>query len=227
MPSPASFDLCQLTDVKSWLAVSPAQSGDDGLLSRLISAVSYDFLREIRRLDFTPAEDYTEVREGDGGTSMVLRHWPLNSVSSVTITVPGASPATQSIQESIDDVTPGYWIDMDLDPERRYMLFLDGFAFIDLATITVAYNAGYETVPGDVAQAVIDWVCARYKGRQWIGQTSKHMAQGESVQTPETEIPPAVKRVIERYRRYDPLQSPPERVPPVGTAVEGNTGRRR
>jgi hypothetical protein len=225
MPSPASFDLCKLTDVKAWLTIATNQSADDNLLSRLITAVSYDFLREIGRLDFTPAQDYTEVREGDGGDLMVLRHWPLNSVSSVTITVPNASPATISIPESTDDVEEGYWIDMDIDPERRWELYLDGFVFTDLATITVMYNAGYQTVPQDVEQAVIEWVAYRYKTRQWIGQTSKHMAQGETIQTPETEIPPSVKRVIERYRRCDPLQTPAERVPPVESAIAAKSRR--
>ncbi len=225
MSSPAVFDLCQLTDVKAWLAMGVNPTADDNLLSRLIMAVSYDFLSEIARLDFTPAQDYTEVREGDGGDLMVLRHWPLNSVSSVTITVPNASPATTEIPESTDDVMVGYWIDMDLDPERRWELYLDGYVFTDLATVTVSYNAGYATVPQDAQQAAIEWVSYRYKTRQWIGQTSKHMAQGETVQTPESEIPPSVKRVIERYRRYDPLQTPPERVPPVGAAVPARSRR--
>jgi hypothetical protein len=58
--------------VKAWLAIATSQTADDSILSRLIMAVSYDFLREIGRLNFTPAQSYTEVREGDGGTSMVL-----------------------------------------------------------------------------------------------------------------------------------------------------------
>ena len=224
MPSPAAFDLCQLADVKAWLAMGTNQTTDDNLLSRLITAVSYDFLREIARLDFTPAQDYTEVREGDGGDLMVLRHWPLNSVSSVTITIPNASPATTSIPESTDDLMNGL-IDMDLDPERRWELYLDGYVFMDLAQITITYNAGYATVPQDAQQAAIEWVAYRYKTRQWIGQTSKHMAQGETVQTPESEIPPSVKRVIERYRRYDPLQTPAERVPPTESAVAAKSRR--
>jgi hypothetical protein len=225
MSSPAVFDLCLLSDVKLRLAMGTKQTADDDLLSRLITAVSYDFLREIARLDFTPAQDYTEVREGDGGNLMVLRHWPLNSVSSVTITVPNASPATTVILESTDDVMFGYWIDTDIDPERRWELYLDGYVFTDLAMVTVMYNAGYATVPQDAQQAAIEWVSYRYKTRQWIGQTSKHMAQGETVQTPDSEIPPSVKRVIERYRRYDPLQTPAERVPPVENTVASRSRR--
>jgi hypothetical protein len=224
--SPATFDLCQLTDVKAWLAIAANQTTDDSLLSRLITSVSYDFLREIGRLDFTPAQTYTEVREGDGGASMVLRHWPLNQVTSVTVTTPLTSPAMTVIPESTDDVMSGYWIDMDLDPERRWELYLDGYTFTDLAVVTVTYNAGYATVPQDAQQAAIEWTAYRYKTRQWIGQTSKHMAQGETVQTPESEIPPGVKRVIERYRRYDPLQTPPERVPLVGAAAVPARSRR-
>ena len=226
MSSPAAFDLCQLTDVKAWLAMGTNQTTDDSLLCRLITAVSYDFLREIARLDFTPAQDYTEVREGDGGDLMVLRHWPLNSVSSVIITVPNSSPpAITDVPESTDDVESGYWIDMDIDPERRWELYLDGYVFTDLAVVTIMYNAGYATVPQDAQQAAIEWVSYRYKTRQWIGQTSKHMAQGETVQTPDSEIPPSVKRVIERYRRYDPLQTPPERVPPSESAIAAKSRR--
>lgn len=226
MPSPSVFDLCALADVKAWLAIATGQTTDDPLIARLITAVGYDFLREIRRLDFIPAQSYTEVREGDGGTSMVLRHWPLNSVSSVTIQpVPTASPAVITVPQSTDDVMNGYWIDMDLDPERRWELYLDGYTFTDLAIVTVAYNAGYAAAPADVVQAAIEWVSHRYKGRQWIGQTSKHMVQGETVSTPEVEIPPSVKRVIERYRRYDPLQTPPERVPPAEGMATGRARR--
>src|SRR5215469_2923740 len=139
----SSYDLCQLSDVKAWLNVGTQQTTNDTLLAGLITSVSYDFLREISRLDFYPSANYTEVREGDGGASMILRHWPLNEITSVTITVNSIPPVTTTIHASTDDVENGYWIDMDLDPEARWELFLDGCTFTDLATVTVAYNAGY------------------------------------------------------------------------------------
>jgi hypothetical protein len=312
-------NLCALQDVKSWLTMGASPTSDDTLITNLVGAVSLDFLNEIKRPDFYPAQNYNEVREGDGGDLMVLRHWPVNSILNVSL-ISNASPpamtgssiqqASESytlgtgspplgssvavsnaasfmhdgpdgaesslkavvnvstglplafvsqgtlqagqysvnpstgvyafsaadaaaqiqvtitytwfdvgdllpIPESTNDVQPGWWIDSDVDPERRYELYLDGkvYVFIDQAEYSISYNAGYATVPADAAQAVIEWTAERYKGRQWIGQTSKHMVTGESVSTPESEIPASVKRVIERYRRYDPLQTPPERVP--------------
>jgi len=309
--------LCALQDVKTWLAMGTAPTTDDTLISTLIGNVSTDFLNEIRRPDFYPALTYNEVREGDGGDLMVLRHWPINSIINVSQIIGGASPpltgtsieqaqetytlngsppvqtlqvknaatfmydgppgpanftpgvvnaitglplafvsqgtlqagqysvdastgtyqfsipdveamiqvtitytwfnlgGLTAIPESTNDIEPGWWIDSDVDPERRYELYLDGkvFTFLDEQEYSITYNAGYQTVPADAAQAVIEWTAVRYKGRQWIGETSLHMNTGESVSTPEVEIPSSVKRVIERYRRYDPLQTPPERVP--------------
>jgi hypothetical protein len=51
-------DLCELADVKAWLGITDTVS--DTLLRRLISSTSQDFLNEVRRNDFTPAQDWTE-----------------------------------------------------------------------------------------------------------------------------------------------------------------------
>ena len=190
-------DLCQLSDVKAWLTVSAGITANDALLSRLIIAVSLEFLREIGRTDFYPAADYTETREGDGDVRMVLRHWPVNSIASLTI-------AGASIAASSDQIAPGYYIDTGLDPERLWELYLaGGLSFTDIAPVVVTYNAGYAAVPADAAQAVIEWVGYRYKSQQWIGTTSAHV-QGESVQTQIAVMPPTVQAVINRYRRVYP-----------------------
>lgn len=190
-------DLCQLNDVKAWLTIPSGVTANDSLLSRLITAVSFEFLREIGRMDFYPAADYTETREGDGDVRMVLRHWPVNSIT--TLTINGAA-----VEESTDQIEAGYYIDTDLDPERRWELYLaGGFSFTDATPIVVTYNAGYTAVPADAAQAVIEWVAYRYKTQQWIGTTSAHV-QGESVQTQIAVMPPTVQAVINRYRRVYP-----------------------
>jgi hypothetical protein len=196
-------DLCTLAQVKAWLTIT--QTTEDTLLQNLVSAVSFDFLREIGRPDFYPAGVYSEIREGDGGDRMVMRHWPINSLSAVLVN-------SASFLASA-------FVDTDLDPERRFELYLSGKVFADGGVIQVTYNAGYVTPPLDAAQAVGEWTAYRYKSRQWIGQTSKHMAQGETVSTPDEDMPATVKRVIERYRRYDPLQSPPERTPEMATTA--------
>lgn len=190
-------DLCTLSDTKAWLTIPSGVTANDALLSRLITAVSLEFLREIGRTDFYPAANYTETREGDGDVRIILRHWPINSITSLTIN--GTSVAASS-----DRIVPGYYIDTDLDPERLWELYLaGGLTFIDASPVVIAYNAGYAAVPGDAAQAVIEWVAYRYKTQQWIGTTGAHV-QGESVQTQIAVMPPTVEAVINRYRHAYP-----------------------
>lgn len=202
----AAGDLCVLADVKFWLGIATGVTTEDTQISRLISATSYDFLREIARPDFTPNAAYTENREGDGADRIILRHWPLNSITSVQIGI--------TVLAGSD-----YFIDTDLDPERRWELYLKSpKVFTDGAALIIVYNAGYAAVPGDVSQATIEWVALRHRSRSSIGQASKHLVQGESIQTPEIDIPASTKRVIERYRRFDPLRTPPERTPEMAGA---------
>jgi hypothetical protein len=58
--------LCQLEDLKLWMQIPTATTSEDSLLSRLIDAVSADFLQAIKRPDLTPAAAYTELRAGNG-----------------------------------------------------------------------------------------------------------------------------------------------------------------
>lgn len=130
-------DLCQLSDVKAWLTIPSATTANDSVLSRLITAVSLEFLREIGRTDFYTAANYTETREGDGDVRVVVRHWPINSIASMTI-------AGSSISASSNQITTGYYFDADIDPERLWEVYLaGGLTFTDAAAVVITYNAGY------------------------------------------------------------------------------------
>jgi hypothetical protein len=198
-------DLCTIEDVKAWLAIQPSATSEDAILRRLISATSSDFLRTIKRTEITPAADYTEQRFGDGKTHIFTYHWPINSVASVTID-------SVSISLSADGLADGYWLPTEPDPEQKMKINLTGFCFTrntrdwlrsvlraSQPNVVLVYNAGYAAVPGDIAQAVIDWVAYRYKGRQWIGQSSKHMNAGENVSFQNVLMPESTKAVAEKY----------------------------
>jgi hypothetical protein len=198
-------DLCTIEDVKAWLAIQPSVTSEDAILRRLISATSSDFLRTIKRLEITPAADYTEQRFGNGKTEMFTFHWPINSVASVTID-------SIAISLSADGLADGYWLPTEPDPEQKMKINLTGFCFTrntrdwlrsvlraSQPNVVLVYNAGYAAVPSDIAQAVIDWVAYRYKGRQWIGQSSKHMNAGENVSFQNVLMPESTKAVAEKY----------------------------
>lgn len=187
-------DLTTTAAVKAWLAIPSNQNGSDTIFDALVTSTSADFLRAIKRTDFLAA-DYAEVREGDGGSRLVMRHWPINTVATLKV---GAA----TITASDDQVADGYYFDEDLDPERLNEIYLVGSVFTDLATVQVAYNAGYAEVPEDVAQAVVEWVAARYKGRPGAQLNSQREAGGEHVTYDrEAPMPPTTAAVAERYTR--------------------------
>lgn len=191
-------DLTTLTDVKAWLAIPAGQAASDALLTELVTSTSADFLRAIARFDLL-ADDYVEVRDGDGGARISTRHWPINTIASITV-------SGVAIQPSPDKVAAGYYIDTGLDPERLSQIYLaGGSAFTDGSAVVVSYNAGYANAPGDIAQAVVEWVAERYRGRPGAGVSSQREAGGEHVtydrQAP---MPPTTAAVAERYKRCWP-----------------------
>jgi len=191
-------DLTTKDDVKAWLAIPPAQTTSDTILAELVTSTSADFLRAIDRVDLL-ASTYVEVRDGDGGSRISTRHWPINTITSITV-------AGVAIAASPDKVAAGYYIDDELDPERVSQIYLaGGEAFTDAAAVVISYNAGYATTPGDVEQAVVEWVAYRYRGRPGQGVSSQREAGGEHVTYDrEAPMPPTTAAVAERYKRCWP-----------------------
>jgi hypothetical protein len=191
------MDLTELGDVKDWLGIPATQAGSDIRLGNLITSTSADFLRAIDRMDFLQ-DAYTEVRTGDGGTRMLLRHWPVMQVTELTV-------AAAAVVASTDRVAAGFYLDTDMDIERRRHLWLAGSTFTDDAPIVISYVAGYASPPQDVSQAVLEWVCERFKGRPGQGVNSQREAGGEHVTYERADSMPATTAaVVERYLRKWP-----------------------
>jgi hypothetical protein len=203
----AAQDLTTVSTLKLWLPIATDNTGDDATIARLTTAVSLDFMRATNRPDLLQAT-YTEVRQGDGGRRMITYHWPIVAVD--TLTVGGSA-----ITASADKLANGYYFDADIDPERIWNLYLNGYTFTDAAPVQIAYTAGYVSpgatpadgqiaLPEDIEQAVIDWCAYRYKERPQVASTQRRSNQGESVQSQLIDAPPNVLQVIERYKRQLP-----------------------
>jgi hypothetical protein len=192
----AAGDLTTLEDVKAWLAI--AADGSNDVLTDLVSATSADFLRAISRTDFLTAT-YTEVREGDGNCRIAVRHWPITAIASISV-------SGTSLAVSPDRIAAGYYFEDELDPEHLNQIYLaGGEVFPDLAPVAITYTAGYADAPLDVAQAVIEWVCLRYKGRPGAGVNSQREAGGEHITyDKQAAMPDNTARVVEKYSRTMP-----------------------
>jgi hypothetical protein len=192
-------DLTTKDAVKAFLPVSATNTNDDTTITNLIKGCSADFLRATNRPDLL-ADDYTEVRQGDGGQRICLFHWPINTIATLTI-------AGVAIPVSANKIAPGYFFDQDIDPERSFNLYLIGQAFTDTAVVKIEYNAGYDDTPFDVSQAVAEWVAQRYKQRPNLGTVIQRGAEGESLQQTEAAAPANTQACIERYKRRIPSVS--------------------
>src|SRR5438552_5042335 len=138
----AQYDLCTLSDVKAWLGRSDANS--DALLQALIARTSRQILTYLRRGTILP-HTVSEVRDGTGGTSIMLREWPVLSVSSLAIDaqiVPQGDVSSGFVFEPWNGTPPG----------GAQVLALRGFCFgfrlpgiLNTQIVTIIYRAGYQT----------------------------------------------------------------------------------
>jgi hypothetical protein len=201
-----AIDLLIINDLKDWLEIPRGTTTEDALLATLITNVSQAMLTRFKRQSLTAA-NYTETYDGSGTPQQALRQFPINSIASLSINnVP--------IIASPDGVQTGFTFD-------EYVLklvgtpvaypfgpgvygapatFLKGFQ-----NVVVIYNAGYPAIPFDINEAAKEWCAVRYRSRKWIGQTSKHLATGETVSFSQKAMPEFVKDTIDKYTRKIPV----------------------
>ncbi|HWE06949.1 MAG TPA: hypothetical protein VG274_09590 [Rhizomicrobium sp.] len=108
----AANDLCRLADVKAWLG--RADTNSDAVLTALIARASRQILSWLQRSVILP-HTVTEIRGGNGGRFLMLRQWPVTSVTSLVVagqTIPpmrsgGSMPGPGWALEPWDGTPPG------------------------------------------------------------------------------------------------------------------------
>ncbi len=196
------YALTTLSDLKSYLNITGSEN--DGLLEALIERVSELFEeftnRNIKARDyhFDPQEGAYDrkaaILDGNGLQVLQLSQYPVNSITTLMVnarTLPRAE--TYSASGWIDDGTL----------EAAGLIRLRGYVFTrGAANVQLAYNAGFDEVPKDLAQAAIEQVAFKFqegfKGR--LGLSQRSLSAG-SVRLDTGEFLPQVREVLERYRR--------------------------
>jgi hypothetical protein len=141
MPSP--IDLILISDLNQWLDITTNDPVTETVLAQLITQISRAILNILDRPSILPA-NYTEVLNGSHGHSVLLRNWPVNSVSSCLIngvTIPASPPLSSNGRPQM-----GYVLDMadSSPPGRMQRLYLRHYCFAPgVQNISVSYNAGY------------------------------------------------------------------------------------
>ena len=151
----AASDLTTTSAVKAWLG--DVSTANDAAYSALATAVSRAIYSKLQRPQILPA-NYTEVFDGRGASRLVLKNWPVISVSSVTAdTAPiVASPNALSYGWALEMVDP-------TPPSRPQSLYMRQDVFSrGVQNIAVTYAAGYQVVETQTVTAAAATASAPY-----------------------------------------------------------------
>lgn len=142
--SPSPYDLATLDAVKQYLAISSEQVASDAKLQAMITACSRFILSYLSRGSILP-QTLTERRDGFGNSRMLMRQWPVQSISALMIGTTSI-PAGVLPSPSNQTVTNGWLLEpAELNPPgSQQALDLFGYCFWNgRQNVQVTYVAGY------------------------------------------------------------------------------------
>lgn len=180
-------DFTTLDQVKKWLNIQSADTDD--LLRTLITSASKAMRRYMER-DIV-VNTYTDRRSGVGMSTMMMKNFPIVSVSSLTVN-------GQSVPAAAGWGSPGFFFD-------DAMVYLANYSFTrGKGNVVVTYQAGYAEVPDDLAQACVDVIGMRWRERERIGLSSKGLA-GETTAFNLKDFPSQVITLMDSYKKVVPV----------------------
>jgi len=141
--------LTSLSAVQRYLGLSSAT--DDELLTELVARVS-DGIATYCGRQFAVA-DYSEYHDGDGSDVLLLKQRPVAEVFALS---------DEGAEIEADDFV--------VYPESGMVRLKSGVFGRGARNIYAGYRAGYDTIPGDIEQAAIQWTAALYRGRGTAGE---------------------------------------------------------
>lgn len=161
----------------------------DGQLDGLVAGANQAFETFLQRDIFSAS--YTKVFNGSGTRTLMLPQYPVTAVSTVQIGAPNITRRT--LVENVDYV----WTETTIE-------LLAGVFSRGVANVYVAWTAGFEACPGDLAEKATKVAATRFKELDRLGQNSKSMA-GEVVSFDTRDFPNDVRQVLEMYRKRVPV----------------------
>jgi Phage gp6-like head-tail connector protein len=174
--------LATVDDVRKFLSLNASQ--DEDLLQRLVDGASAFVLAYMNRTSIE-VETYTETYDGSGSQTLCPNNFPIKSVASLSINNNAILAATTYHSAGFKHDT--------------IRIILQGHRFTPgLMNVAVTYDAGYDTLPADLTQAVVEIVAEKYQRRLRMGVTSKSIGQ-ESISYSQNDILPHCKLVLNQY----------------------------
>lgn len=203
------IDLCTTDEVASFVGNTDPTT-DQSQIQQLITAFSQFVITQTSRgADLYSQVSATERYNGNGSDRLMVRRYPIVSVSSLTIN-------NLPIAASPDGVQSGYVI--DTTGNANSIVLVGGTAFAGSVTtegfwggnnlrftlgtqnIGITYTAGYDRPPYDLNQMAISIVATVYRRRGWIDQASVGQPQVGQTTYQKWPISPLDQQVLNSYK---------------------------
>lgn len=187
-----------LNSVKSHLHIGISDTHCDEFLESLINIAYKRIERHIGRQ--VKEKQYTEYYNGDGTNRLVLRRWPVTSVTSVKMGPYG------DITNMVDVSNLDYFIDLDPDSSigvieiaQSMNSISPSYFEIGIRNVRVVYNAGWTVVPNDLKHALNMHVAWLFR-RAGTEATRAQSLGGKSESYEDTDFPPYIKQFLDPYK---------------------------
>lgn len=179
--------LTTLAAVKLYKGITGAEL--DALITAMIPRVSAAVETYLSRK--IESASHIEIRDGNGGRSMMLVQYPVTAVSALIID-------GKVISQSSAYGESGW-------RQANRSIMLTGYRFTrGAANVQINYIAGYTTVPADIEQACIETLLLALERRSHIDVSSKSLA-GETISYITADLPPSARKLLDPHRRVAPL----------------------
>lgn len=169
-----------LQDIKSYLKIDDTNTKEDSFINNLIPS-SYQMFCKYVGYEIL-SKDYTEYYSGDYTPNLIVKHVLINSITRLEI--------YGRVIDSTNYVIQG-----------NEIILTDGTVFPLVPNqIKIIYNAGYDELPDDIKELLIEFIGIRYKYRDNINVLS--MGNSHTRTTYEQDsIPDKIRKLLFFHRR--------------------------
>ena len=177
--------LATLAELKEFLDITGTTYDD--LLTNLLNRVT-DLFHTYCGVTQFKAQNYTDYYDGSGDSYLFINNTPINSVSLLADDTDHiwASDSTFASDE--------YRI-----VEQNHIVVPDSIFSSYDQNIKITYNAGYDTIPGDLKQTCIEEAGRRYKHRRDFDVVTKTMDDG-TIQYTQRGLMPSTTIILDKYK---------------------------
>lgn len=178
-----SSTIVTLNDMKSFLGIPSTQTGKDTLLENLLDSYN-DMIEDYLGVTCINSS-YTEVYDGDGADTLFVKHYPIVSVTSLSIDGDIISSSDYKIYS-----------------KEGYIRYTEGVFTKDFKNVSIIYTAGYGASANDVSNvlklALKTWVARVFKAE--IVDFSQRFDESSLAHIKSQMMPWDVKQMLEPYR---------------------------